>query len=159
MTLDEITISALNPAFDWLPAKMDTPVARLQMLTTGLQESKFEHRRQLGNGPARGFWQFERGGAVAGVLTHSATKRFALDACGMQGVAPTPQAVWDAIEFDDVLAAIFARLNLWWAPGTLPAIGNAAGAWDYYMYTWRPGKPHRQTWDGYYAQARAYLGV
>lgn len=159
MTLDEITQTAINPALDWLPGKMDSTEARLMMLTIGLQESQFIYRRQMGNGPARSFWQMERGGAVTGVLTHGATKSLALSACSMCGVAPTPQSVWEAIEFDDVLAAIFTRLNLWWAPGALPTIDDAAGAWAYYMNTWRPGKPHRHTWDGYYAQSRACLGV
>ncbi len=30
-----------------------------------------------------------------------------------------------------------------------------AGAWNLYMRTWRPGKPHRSTWPALYAEALA----
>lgn len=53
----------LDPALKLLPS-MDSVRARMMLLAIGLQESRFEHRRQLGNGPARGFWQFESGGGV-----------------------------------------------------------------------------------------------
>ena len=52
-----------------LPAKMDSPQARAMLKAIALQESRFEHRKQIG-GPARGFWQFEQGGGVRGVLNH-----------------------------------------------------------------------------------------
>lgn len=48
---------------------MDSAAARCQMLAIGLQESRLQHRRQNG-GPARGFWQFEKGGGVKGILFH-----------------------------------------------------------------------------------------
>ena len=47
----------LDPAAKLLPG-MDSAKARVMLLAIGLQESRFEHRRQIG-GPARGFWQFE----------------------------------------------------------------------------------------------------
>lgn len=55
------------PGLELLPAKMDTPKARVMMLAIGMQESRFEHRKQIG-GPARGFFQFEEAGGVRGVL-------------------------------------------------------------------------------------------
>jgi hypothetical protein len=60
---------------------------------------------------------------------------------------------YDALERDDMLACAFARLLLYTDSRPLPAIGDADGAWDYYIANWRPGKPHRQTWDALYAQA------
>ncbi|MOA17734.1 hypothetical protein D3C78_1380020 [compost metagenome] len=62
--------------------------------------------------------------------------------------------MYAALERDDVLAAALARLLLWTDPYHLPEVGDAEGAWDLYMRVWRPGKPHRKTWDTLYAQAR-----
>ncbi|MCY1532450.1 hypothetical protein D9M68_677250 [compost metagenome] len=38
-------------------------------------------------------------------------------------------------------------------PARLPALGEVAKSWELYLRTWRPGKPHRHTWDALYAQA------
>lgn len=61
MTLSEIICLAIEPALRLLPPAMDTVKARVMLLAIGLQESAFAARRQAGNGPARGFWQFELG--------------------------------------------------------------------------------------------------
>ena len=46
-----------------LRGKFRSTAADVLLLAIGLQESRFEHRQQIG-GPARSFWQFERGGGV-----------------------------------------------------------------------------------------------
>ncbi len=155
MNLSDMIKTGIEPALALLPAKMDTPAARVMLLAIGLQESRFLYRRQLADGPARGLWQFERGGGVRGVLTHPASREHAYQICASRGVEPIAAAVHPALETDDVLAAAFARLLLWTDPGQLPAIGGTYAAWDLYKRTWRPGKPHRQTWDALYAQAAA----
>ncbi len=73
MDLQTIITNAVQPALQIIGVR-DTPEGRLMLLAIGLQESRFEHRRQLGNGPARGFWQFEAGGGVKGVMTHLASR-------------------------------------------------------------------------------------
>ena len=157
MTLDEIITSAILPALEIIGVK-DTPAARVQLLTTGLQESRFEFRRQMGNGPAMGFWQFERGGGVRGVLTHSASKARALALCQARSVSSTENEVWLALQNDDVLAAGFARLLLLTDPRALPDPSNTGAAWDCYIRNWRPGKPHPQTWAAFHRQAREFVG-
>lgn len=152
MTLSEIRAQAIAPALALLPARMKSPAAEIMLLAIGLQESRFTHRRQV-RGPARGFWQFERGGGVAGVLRHPVSREHALRVCDARGVQPVPEQVYQRLEHDDVLAAAFARLLLWTDPAPLPAVGEVDRAWDLYMRTWRPGKPHRQTWDALYARA------
>ncbi|CAB3712544.1 hypothetical protein CEY09_30335 [Achromobacter marplatensis] len=152
MNLSEIIKAGIKPALALLPAKMDTPAARVMLLAIGLQESRFVHRRQIG-GPARGFWQFEKGGGVLGVLTHPSSRDAAHNLCAVRNVAPLSASVYAALETDDVLAAGFARLLLWTDPWRLPTPGDADGAWDLYLRTWRPGKPHPQTWPGLYHQA------
>jgi hypothetical protein len=121
-------------------------------LAIGLQESRFTHRQQIG-GPARGFWQFEKGGGVSGVLRHHSTSEYARAVCSDRGVLADESAVYARLDQDDVLAAAFARLLLWTDPKSMPALGEVDRAWDLYARTWRPGKPHRQTWDALYHRA------
>lgn len=144
--------NAIDEALLLLPAKMDSKQARVMLLAIGLQESRFEHRRQIG-GPARGFWQFEKGGGVKGVLTHPTSKDHAIAVCDDREVAATPDQVYQSLEFDDVLAAAFARLLLFTDPYPLPKLGDAEYAWDYYLRTWRPGKPHHEAWAALYVKA------
>lgn len=156
MELAEVHRTAVTPALKLL-GMPEEPRALVMMFATGLQESRFTARRQHGNGPARGFWQFERMGGVNGVLKHPASKALAAHLCLSQGVAPQPLDTWASLENNDVLAAGFARLLLYTDPRPLPALGNEAAAWDYYLNNWRPGQPHPQTWPRLYAQALAYV--
>lgn len=151
-TLDEIVFKAILPAYALLPDQMDTVEATCMLLAIGLQESRFQHRQQIG-GPARGFWQFERGGGVKGVIMHDTTREQAQAVCKARGVPATTDAIYAALDQDDVLAAAFARLLLWTDPKPLPALGETDQAWDLYARTWRPGKPHRQTWNALYNRA------
>lgn len=157
MTLQVILNSVIVPSLAAMPPSMDTPEARAMLLAIGLQESRFKERIQIvngeRNGPARGFWQFERMGGVHGVLTHPNSRRLALSACAAHKVEPIERAVWLRLAQDDELACKFARLLLWTDPKPLPNLGDAQGAWSYYLDLWRPGRPHRHTWDGLYAQA------
>jgi hypothetical protein len=142
-----------SAAMKLLPANMDTVNAKAMLIAIGLQESRFELRRQMMNGPARGFWQFEQGGGVRGVLNHHATKQHALAVLARLEYDHYPTTVWNALEHNDILALCFARLNLWWIPGALPGPGEHEKAWRYYIEGWRPGKPHRGTWDEFYDEA------
>ena len=174
MTLDQITKTGINPALALLPPGMDTLQARVMLLAIGLQESRFEHRFQIvqgkpgAKGPARGFWQFELGtaasrGGVWGVFLHEASNGLLKKIAAQRGVALSPTNIWQAIESDDVLAAAVARLLLWTDAKPLPKLGDAEGAWQLYLRTWRPGAYARGTqaqraelrakWDRNYAQA------
>jgi hypothetical protein len=135
-----------------LPDRMDSSLARVMLVAIGLQESLLIHRRQIG-GPARGLWQFERGGGVRGVLAHHATKTLAESLCRHFVVPSDQHSVYNALEHNDPLAAGFARLNLWWMPAPLPRICDEAGAWEHYIEAWRPGKPHLRTWSANYRAA------
>jgi hypothetical protein len=150
-------LRALLDAANFLPGAMDSPEARVMLLAIGLQESRFTHRRQIVAGkplgPAKGYWQFERGGGCRGVVHHAASRYWMHLACQLQGVPFTAQGVWDAVESDDFLAAVAARLLLFTDPQRLPARGDVQKAWEYYLRVWRPGKPHRQTWDAFYDRA------
>lgn len=165
MDLHDITETAINPALQLLPRGLDDVRARLLLLAIGLQESRFEYRRQLGNGPARGFWQFELGtrvskGGVWGVYLHPTTEGLLQSLCRSRGAPCKPDAIWAALETDDVLAAGVARLLIMTDAYKLPAVEDVDGAWRLYAQRcWRPGKPHPETWPRFHAQARAFLGV
>ncbi|MCJ1887432.1 hypothetical protein LNN38_21405 [Pseudomonas sp. LA21] len=146
MDLRTVRRSIIEPALLLLPAKMESPQAVVMLLVIGLQESQFTYRRQMGNGPARSFWQAEQGGGmVTGLLRYRIdnVRELATGLCAVRGVVPAAPEVWNAIEHDDVLAAGLARLLLYTDPARLPALGDEAGAWDLYLRTWRPGAHSR----------------
>lgn len=162
LTLAEITQRGIDPALKLLPPKMDSLTARIQLLTTGRQESGFRDRRQIVNGkptgPAKSFWQGERtGGLVHYVRIHPATKDLAAVLYQARQVKPNDLAIWNAIESDDVLAAGLARLLIYSDPQKLPALGDWLGAWRLYLRTWRPGHPREETWRGFYTQAMEFV--
>ncbi len=135
-----------------LPTEMLSDEAVTMLLAIGYQESRFEHRRQI-KGPARGFWQFEHGGGVFGVLNNPATSRYAEDVCEDLCYSTDPDSVYAALADNDILAACFARLLLWTLPMPLPELGDEDEAWEQYIEAWRPGKPHRKTWGDSYQYA------
>lgn len=153
----------IDAALALLPTQMDSPEARVMLRAIGWQESRFTHRFQVvagepgAKGPARGFWQFERGGGCAGVLRHRASRYWMHHLCTVRWCQPSPDALWRQIELDDVLAAGAARLLLFTDAKRLPALGDEAGAWGLYERVWRPGKPHRDTWAQAYKQAQQAL--
>ena len=106
-----------------------------------------KHRYQVlnggGRGPARGLWQFERGGGVLGVLQHPQSRVHAQRVCDARGVEPDSRSVWERMETDDALACAFARLLIWTDQLVLPAATDAEGAWRLYLRTWRPGAYER----------------
>lgn len=139
-----------------LPAKMDTPAARVMLVAIGLQESRFTHREQIG-GPAHGFWQFEAGGGVKGVLSHEASRPHILPILETLSYDDAGAECYSAIVDNDILACAFARLLLWTHPKPLPPRTDVEGAWRYYLATWRPGKLHRDTWGDFYERAWAMV--
>ena len=163
MNVPKHVVQAVNEALRLLPPAMDSKEARVMLYAIGLQESRFTHRAQVidggGKGPARGYWQFERGGGVTGVLRHPASKYWMHSACNARNVPAQPMNVWLALETDDVLAAAAARLLLFTDPARLPAIGEQAEALRYYLRVWRPGKPHPETWPECYETALKAVGV
>lgn len=143
--------SIMAQTFARMPAHYDSWPARVMIRAIGLQESKFETRQQY-HGPARSFWQFERGG-ISGVLRHAVTYRDSRILCAEEGVTASVDGVYDAMLTNDVIGCGFARLLLFTDPEPLPVVGDAAAAWAYYLRLWRPGLPRKETWSGNYERA------
>jgi hypothetical protein len=156
MSADDV-LAIIDDGLDLL-ASLDGPRrdkrADVLLLAISGQEADWTHRVQRSrrrdgtwfDGPARGLWQFERAGGVAGVLQHRASAQCARALCVARDVTPESRAVWERLATDDILAAGFARLLLWTDPRPLPAIDDQAGAWRVYIDGWRPGKPHPNRW-------------
>jgi len=149
MNINNALKLVVEPGLSLLPSNMDTPEARVMLLMIGLQESRFKHRRQIG-GPAHGFYQFEKNGGVAGVMNHRSTKPIIDPILDSLEINKTKLEVYQAIVYNDALATIMARLLLWTVPRPMPDIDSDPQlSWQYYIDAWRPGRPHRETWDSF----------
>lgn len=150
--------SIIYPALVLLPSRMSSAKAHAMLLTIQAQEDPDQHRRQWPTGPARGLWQFERGGGVAGVLRHTLTRELALGVCHSLGNAGTVASVYHRLQHDDILAACFARLLLWTVPQGLPGKNEPEEAWNQYLKAWNPGDPHKRTWAANFKKAWEVVG-
>jgi len=157
MMLDTLHRYILPAAYQMLPPEMASDAATALLLAIALQESKAAHRRQV-RGPARGFWQFELGG-LAGVRRHEASAPHlarALAALHYPATLSTADAA-AAIEHNDVLAGVYARLLLWTLPDPLPGPDDVEIGWAQYLAAWRPGKPHPEIWPAHVLTAWALV--
>lgn len=155
MTPKALLLGAVDPALALLTplgVKSDNR-ARVLMLAIAGQESAWQHRLQIG-GPARSYWQFEKGGGVWGVLNHPASQLKIKAVCASFDILCDAPTVYEAMAWHDVLAACMARLLLFTDPAPLPHIDQDQEAWAYYLRTWRPGMPHHESWGGRHATAR-----
>lgn len=160
--IDQVQRYIIPAAYSVLPKPMNSPKATAMLLAICLQESKALHRKQLPRkaglkpGPARGLWQFERGGATRGVMTHAETRgplSVALTELRYADVLTSSVELHKIIEHNDVVAAVFARLLLWTVPYALPTRDEPGFGWKQYLTGWNPGEPHRETWTNYFIEA------
>jgi len=166
----------IEAGLDLLPTIRKADSARVLLYATSRQENPTRSPRQIikdsetgklvPKGPAVGDYQFEKTG-IRGVLNfyRPSVPAAARAACAARGVAPTVEAVFDALQVDPVLAAAFARLLYFTDSGAMPAVGDEPGAWAVYLRTWRPGAYARQPeqlrskWRKSYAEAMQAYGL
>lgn len=143
----------VQPALQAMPGFVHGRAAECMLLAIPAQESNFASLYQIGQSGqpllslARGLYQFEVTG-VRGVLTHPSCA-WLLPMLSAGGFAPTNAAeIHRALPASTRLQVWIARANLWWhtAPLPAPTFEQEEAAWQYYLYTWRPGKPHRSRW-------------
>lgn len=156
MDINFINDVVITNAFKLLPVKMRGDDARLMLLAIGQQESGYETRMQK-NGPAIGFWQFERAG-VYGLIKHSAVSDVLADLCLFYCVPMNSHEIHDSLR-NDMFAAMISRLLLYTLPRALPRIGDIDEAWEQYIEAWRPGKPSRERWDESYPMAMRTMNL
>lgn len=154
--IEHILRYVVPAGYSLLPPYMQAPAATAEILAAGLQESQFTFRRQKKGGPARGFFQFERDGGIAEVLENHATQAHIEDVLRAlrYGYAIGDRAACHAaIEHNDTLAFVFARLRLWILPVKLPTRDDWLSGWNQYLRAWRPGQPKPDTWAANYTEA------
>lgn len=163
MTPHRLYHTAIRPALDELAALgiPATPQAGRFLLAIALQESAIEHRRQVSaggaeTGPAASFWQFEQGGGCRGVLTHKGVAGKMAAVCAAYNVLATPAALWEAMRYQDIVAAAAARCLLYTLPSKLAQTQDEG--WSQYLAAWRPGKPHPGTWAAAWQVATETVG-
>lgn len=151
MTPQRLYQTAIRPALDELAGLgiPSTPQAARFLLAIALQESALNHRRQVTAGgdelgPASSFWQFEQGGGCKGVLTHKSVAKLMMAICDTYNVRATTASLWEAMRYQDIVAAAAARLLIYTLPSKL-ALTEQEG-WLQYVSAWRPGKPHPERW-------------
>jgi hypothetical protein len=138
----------------WTGVGSDDRAHALVMAIAG-QETAWKERLQDAGGPARSYWQFELGGGVAGVFNGAGSR--VLDVCAALDVPALASTVFQAMAWNDTLACCMARLNLWLDPEALPPLTDCDGAYQYYLRTWRPGMPRRESWNDRHATALALV--
>jgi len=156
MTPADFVWRVLEPGLALLPRNMDTPEARVFLTAVAGQESHWRFRLQIG-GTARGYYQCELRGAVAGVLGSPATSMQFAAVCRTLDIEPSAPEVYEAIAWCDALATALARLIPWMEPAPLPVIGDVGGSWTCYERCWKPGRPAPERWPGCYSAALAAL--
>lgn len=149
----------VEPTLQWMSASPSihipvTDIARILTMTIAGQESNWQYRRQI-NGPARSYWQFEKGGGAAGLFNVLPAQLEAV--CRAFDIPYDLSTVFEAMAWNDTLGCAMARLLLWDDPNPLPAVGDKEAGWQYYLRNWRPGAPHRESWDGLYDKAVAAI--
>ena len=127
-TLHSFLLPACKPLF---PEHLMDSNAQAMMLTIGLQESDLKHRQQLIgrnrnwwqsiNGPATGFWQFEKIG-IKGVIEHRTAGPMFKTVCDLLGYPTNVNVIHKAVINNDILAVALARCLLWMVPEKLPAL-------------------------------------
>lgn len=161
MNTSDFLNTIINPTLAAMGPRMASDEARVMLLAIAHQESALTDRRQVGRDGhwldklARGWWQFESGGGVAGVMNHPATAGVAHAFCEQLAIPWDQGSIHEALAWNDRLACVFARLLLFSDPSPLPPLGDANAAWEVYQRNWRPGKPHPNAWPSNYNRALA----
>lgn len=161
MNTSDFLNTIINPTLAAMGPRMVSDEARVMLLAIAQQESALADRRQVGRDGhwldklARGWWQFEAGGGVAGVMNHPATAGVAHAFCDQLTIPWDQGSIHEALAWNDRLACVFARLLLFSDPSPLPPLGDASAAWEVYQRNWRPGKPHPSAWPANYGRALA----
>lgn len=164
MTPQRLLNTGISPAMAELESigVRDSVEARRFLLAIALQESRLDHRRQVvaggsETGPAASFWQFEQGGGCKCVLTHPASSERMRKVCADYNVLPTPSGLWEAMRYNDIVAAAAARLLIFTLPKRLPK--TAEEGWQQYIDAWRPGRPHPSKWQANWGAATLAVGL
>jgi hypothetical protein len=163
MTPETFLSTVLVPGLTWMTSIVgpkpgltvdwqDDAPARLLLCTIAGQESAWENVQQGGDGPGRGYFQFEPE-TCGELLVNSVSHAMMFKVCAALKIEATETVVYGALLADPKLQVAMARFDLWCDRAPLPAYGDEMAAWETYLRIWRPGKPSLERWSGNYLAA------
>ena len=163
MTPQRLYQTAIRPALDELVSLgvKSSPQAARFLLAIAIQESGLRARRQIVSGgaeagPAVSYWQGEVTGGMILTLKHFRVGPWMKAICEAYNVQPTPAGLWEAMRYQDIVAAAAARLLVYTLPFALATTQDEG--WAQYLSAWRPGRPHPETWPAAWKLATETVG-
>lgn len=124
-----------------LAPRWDTIDSQALLLVIAHHESGLTHRHQI-NGPAVGWWQFEKGGGTKQIFSTALGRRALSDF----HIPLDLDSAHLAVEYNDTIAFVYARLLLFSDPFAIPPYdGSKNDLFQYYDHLWRPGKPRENS--------------
>ena len=113
------------------------------VLATGIVESRYEYVRQMGNGPARSFWQVEAATAVDNLAHYLKHRKSLMGKCAEASLVDLKhwqsydEKLWEEILEKNIAAGIIhCRLKYWRIPKRMPSsIEGQAAYWKKYYNT------------------------
>ena len=123
--------------------KYSSPEAVELVLATGIVESRYEYIRQMGDGPARSFWQVEPASAVDNLAHYLVHRSSLMQKCAEASLVDLKhwqnydEQVWaDILEKNIASGIIHCRLKYWRVPKRMPnTIEGQADYWKKYYNT------------------------
>ena len=113
------------------------------VVSTGIVESRYEYIRQMGNGPARSFWQVEPASAVDNLAHYLKHRKNLMGKCAKASLVDLKywqmfdEDLWAEILEKNIAAGIIhCRLKYWRVPKKMPnTIEEQAIYWKKYYNT------------------------
>ena len=113
------------------------------VLATGIVESRYEYIRQMGDGPARSFWQVEPASAVDNLAHYLVHRSSLMQKCAAASLVDVKhwqnydERVWsDILEKNIAAGIIHCRIKYWRVPKRMPnTIEGQADYWKKYYNT------------------------
>ena len=113
------------------------------VLATGIVESRYEYIRQMGDGPARSFWQVEPSSAVDNLIHYLKHRPKLMAKCAEATLVDLKhwqtydEKLWEEILEKNIAAGIVhARIKYWRVPKRMPTtVEGQADYWKRYYNT------------------------
>jgi hypothetical protein len=139
ISIDQIR-SLIQRVCNGIGEKFGSDGAIQLVLETGLVESRYKYLRQLGDGPARSFWQVEPATAVDNLQHYLNHRKKLMVKCAEASVVDVKhwqsldEKKWEEILEKNIAAGIVhCRLKYWRVPKRMPtSLGGRASYWKKY---------------------------
>lgn len=155
LSLSTVHKRIIIPALSLFDPYLASKDAIVLLLIIGYVESGYATRLQV-NGPAKGFWQCEIE-SVVNLFNETFFVQTLPTLASHFNVECNALSFFDQLPENDQLACCVARMNLETNPLQLPPAGAVLDSYQYYLNTWRPGKPSKTRWINSYKRVIDYV--